>query len=64
MLMVFNAFQIVAGFVAWPFLIAWLSTAEFKGSTPALIAACALYVVAFWMMTAMVADTLDHERKR
>lgn len=50
----FNSFQIVAAFVAWPFGIAWLHGADFKGATAALIAACALYVVAFGAMVGSV----------
>jgi hypothetical protein len=50
----FNSFQIVAAFVAWPFGIAWLYEQTFRGSTPALVAACALYVIAFGAMVASV----------
>jgi hypothetical protein len=50
----FNSFQIVAAFVAWPFLIAWLHGAEFRGASAAFIAACVLYVVAFAAMTGAV----------
>ncbi len=55
----FNAFQIVAAFVAWPFLISWLTTAEFRGAAVAFYAACALYVVAFGFMTISVANSID-----
>jgi hypothetical protein len=55
----FNAFQIVAAFVAWPFLISWLTTAEFRGADVAFYAACALYVVAFGFMTMFVAKSID-----
>lgn len=50
----FNSFQITAAFVAWPFGIAWLSQQTFPGHTPALIAACGLYVVAFAAMVGAV----------
>jgi hypothetical protein len=55
----FNAFQIVAAFVAWPFLISWLTTAEFRGAGVAFYSACALYVVAFGLMTVSVAESID-----
>jgi hypothetical protein len=51
---VFNAFQITAAFVAWPFLISWLSEAAFRGASVAFFAACGLYVVAFFAMVASV----------
>jgi uncharacterized membrane protein YqjE len=59
----FNAFQITAAFVGWPFLIAWLCDATFRGATVAFFAACGLYVVAFAAMVGCVytsIDKLDH----
>ena len=50
----FNSFQVVAAFVAWPFLISWLTTAGFRGADVAFYAACALYTVAFGAMVASV----------
>lgn len=50
----FNSFQIVAAFVAWPFGISWLAKADFPGVGPAFFAACALYVVAFGAMIGAV----------
>ncbi len=50
----FNAFQITAAFVAWPFGIAWLYQQDFRGQTAALIAAGALYAVAFGFMVVSV----------
>ena len=55
----FNAFQIVAAFVAWPFLVAWLNDAAFRGAPVAFYFACALYVVAFFCMVASVADSIE-----
>lgn len=55
----FNSFQIVAAFVAWPFLISWLSDAEFRGAAVAFYAACALYVVAFGAMVGAVFTSLE-----
>jgi hypothetical protein len=55
----FNSFQIVAAFVAWPFGIAWLSQQQFTGAVPAFVAACALYVVAFGAMVAAVWTATD-----
>lgn len=59
MLRAFNSFQIVAAFVAWPFLISYLSGATFQGAGAAFYGACALYVVAFGVMVACVANTLE-----
>jgi len=57
----FNSFQIVAAFTAWPFLIAWLDEAAFRGASVAFWAAIALYVVAFFMMVGSVYYSLDRE---
>lgn len=57
----FNSMQITAAFVAWPFLISWLSDATFRGAEVALYAACALYIVGFFAMTAAVYKSLDVE---
>lgn len=55
----FNAFQIVAAFVAWPYLISYLSDAAFRGASVAFYSACALYVVAFGFMVLSVTNTLE-----
>lgn len=55
----FNSFQITAAFVAWPFLIAWLAEAPFRGAPVAFYAAIACYVVAFGCMVVAVYDKLD-----
>lgn len=55
----FNSFQIVAAFVAWPFLVNWLQDASFRGASAAFYAACALYVVAFGAMVACVYDATE-----
>lgn len=52
----FNSFQITAAFVAWPFLINWLTEAAFRGAGVAFFAACALYIVAFGAMVGCVYD--------
>lgn len=60
---VFNAFQLVGAFVAWPFLIAWLSNAQFQGHQVAFFSACVFYFVGFCFMVAAVASSLyrwDH----
>jgi len=54
----FNAFQITAAFVAWPFLINWLADALFKGAAVAFYAACVCYVIAFGAMTGSVYDSI------
>lgn len=50
----FNSFQIVGAFVAWPFLIQWLSDAGFRGAGAAFYSAIVLYIVAFFAMVASV----------
>lgn len=55
----FNSFQITAAFVAWPYLVSWLSDAAFRGAGVAFYSSCALYVVAFGAMVACVYHTLD-----
>lgn len=56
----FNSFQIVCAFVAWPFLIAWLHDApDFTGASVAFFAACAVYIVAFFVMIGAVYTSLD-----
>lgn len=56
---IFNALQVVAAFVAWPFLISWLTSAQFAGHQVAFFAACALYVVGFFGMTYAVVCSMD-----
>lgn len=58
---IFNSFQIVGAFVGWPFLIAWLADQGFRGAPVAFYAACALYVVAFFLMVACVYHSMDDE---
>lgn len=55
----FNSFQVTAAFAAWPFGIAWLQDASFRGSQAAFYAACALYVVAFGAMVVCVRNNID-----
>lgn len=57
----FNSFQIVAAFVAWPFLVAWLSDADFRGAGVAFYAAGVLYVVAFVSMVGSVYHSIADE---
>jgi hypothetical protein len=59
----FNSFQIVAAFVGWPFLIAWLSDADFRGASVAFYAACACYVVAFFAMVGAVFEAIGQWEK-
>jgi glucan phosphoethanolaminetransferase (alkaline phosphatase superfamily) len=59
---VFNSFQIVAAFVAWPYLIQWLSSAEFCGSSAAFYSAAVLYVAAFIAMTGSVYESIGKGR--
>lgn len=55
---VFNAFQITAMFVAWPYLINWLSDACFRGASVVFYSACAAYVVGFIAMCVAVHQQL------
>lgn len=57
----FNSFQIVGAFVAWPFLVQWLSEASFRGASVAFYAACALYVVAFGAMVMSVYSNISRK---
>lgn len=57
----FNAFQLVAAFVAWPFLVAWLANADFRGAQVATFGAGAAYVVAFGCMVATVYEAMKTE---
>lgn len=57
----FNSFQIVAAFLGWPFLIQWLSAADFKGSSAAFYMACAFYIVAFIYMVGCVRSVMDKD---
>ena len=54
----FNSLQLVAAFIAWPFLLQWLAKAEFAGHMAAFYAGCALYLVAFCGMTYAVYHTI------
>ena len=56
----FNAFQIVAAFVAWPYLVAWLATADFPFSEVAVCCTLAIYVVAFFFMFVAVVDKMEN----
>jgi hypothetical protein len=47
----FNSFQLVCLFAAFPFIIQWLSGLDFRGDKAAMVAACAAYVVLFSMIT-------------
>ncbi len=55
----FNSFQSVGAFVAWPFLVSWLSDATFRGAQVAFYASCGLYVIAFFLMVVCVYRTID-----
>lgn len=55
----FNSFQIVVAFVAWPFLIQWLGDAEFRGAGAAFYAAAVCYIVAFFCMVACVYHSIE-----
>ena len=50
----FNSIQIVALFVAWPFLLNWLHTADFPAATSAFVISCVLYLIGFVLMVVAV----------
>ncbi len=59
MMKLFNSFQILSAFVAWPFFVNWLSDAEFRGASVAFYSACGFYVVAFAAMVGCVYKSID-----
>jgi hypothetical protein len=59
MLGLFNSLQIVAAFVAWPFLVSYLQDATFRGAGAAFYGACALYIVAFIAMVGCVWESVS-----
>jgi uncharacterized membrane protein YqjE len=61
MLKLFNSFQITAAFVAWPFLVAWLNDATFRGASVAFWAAIVVYVLAFFAMIWCVYNSIDKD---
>lgn len=58
---VFNAFQIVIAFAAWPYLISWLADAEFRGVGAAFWSSIICYVVATIFLVASVSESLRKE---
>lgn len=56
----FNAFQMVCCFASAPFMIQWLSTAEFAGATAASCVGIVAYVVGFYAMCVCVRMSMDH----
>jgi len=60
MLRVFNAFQFNAVFVAWPFLIGWLSEQETGWSGAAFYASCIAFSVQFIIATACVSKGFEN----
>lgn len=61
MLKMFNSLQIVAVFVAWPFLIGWLSNATFQGAFVAFLTACVLYLLGFFAIVGCVYAAIERE---
>lgn len=59
MLAFFNSFQIVAAFVAWPFLISWLADQAFRGAGAAYWLSLAMYVVLFGAHVGCVMYTIE-----
>lgn len=59
MLRVFNAFQIVSLFCALPFVIMWLSQAEFAGAQPLMYLAIVVYGIMFIANVGMISEELN-----
>lgn len=55
----FNSFQIVVAFVAFPYLVDYLSDATFRGAGVAFYSACVCYLIAFGAMVASVRHSID-----
>ncbi len=53
-----NSIQLVAVFIAWPYLINWLDTAQFSGAPAAYYAACVIYFISFVIMVICVRAAL------
>jgi hypothetical protein len=62
MVRIFNAFQIVVSFAALPYLISWLSTADFTGSRAAFYTACVIYLAASWFMVYAVYESIENDK--
>jgi len=54
----FNAIQTVALFTAMPFILSWLSSAEFKGAGAAWWGALVFYIAMMIVMIACVRDSM------
>lgn len=61
MLKCFNAFQIVLTFASGPFIVAYLRTASFYGSTVAYYVGMAAYVVAFCAMVVAILSVIERD---
>lgn len=61
MLKLFNSFQIVGFFAAYPFLVGWLFTAEFAWHTAAAWASLAGYIAYFAFMVAAVLSAIERD---
>lgn len=57
----FNAFQIVALFSAFPYLIQWLITKPFENAEAAYWAAIVAYVVSFLFLVGSVRDSMRRD---
>jgi hypothetical protein len=55
----FNSFQMVAGFAALPFGLAWVKSQAFTGSGIAFWVGCVIYLISFFGMVAAVRIGVD-----
>ncbi len=55
----FNSFQMVAGFAAMPFGLAWVQSQTFTGSGIAFWVGAVVYLVSFFLMVAAVRMGID-----
>ena len=58
----FNAFQMTALLIAWPFIISGLKTATFYGAPVLTVVACVVFVVHFIINIGMVYTAISEKR--
>lgn len=57
----FNAFQFVILFIAWPFILQWLAGATFAGAAALWYAACVAFLVHFGFSIAAAYSLIESE---
>lgn len=59
----FNSFQFVVLFAAWPFIIDWLGNASFAGHSAMWYAAVVAYLVQFAFSVGLTHDSISRMEK-